>query len=73
MVRYPKDIPITSIYPKDNVNELINWLKSGDKLIVWLDKEKALNFISTQSPIAIASRNKEGSIINIVNNFVNVK
>jgi len=41
---------IRSIYPKDRVVEIINWIKSGNKLVKWLDKEKARNFVSTQSP-----------------------
>jgi len=64
---------IRSVYPKDRVEEIMNWIRSGSKLVKWLDKEKALNFVSTQSPYRIGGRNKEGSIINIVNNFPNVK
>ncbi|MCL2207124.1 MAG: hypothetical protein FWB90_03400 [Fibromonadales bacterium] len=41
---------IRSVYPKDRVAEIMNWLKSGNKLVRWLDKEKALSFVSTQSP-----------------------
>jgi len=45
---------IVSVYPKDNVAELKNWFKSGNKLVAWQDKEKASRFTSSQSPIAIA-------------------
>jgi len=39
-----------------------------------LEKEKALNFISTQSTNLIAGGNKiQDSTINIINNFTNVK
>jgi len=45
---------IVSVYPKDNIAELKNWFKSGNKLVAWQDKEKASRFTSSQSPIAIA-------------------
>jgi hypothetical protein len=45
---------IVSVYPKDNIVELINWFRSGDKLVAWQDKEKASCFALSQSPIAIA-------------------
>ena len=64
---------IISIFPKDQVADLINWLKSGNRLTAWLDKEKALRFVSSQSSYVIAGGHKEGLIINIVNNFENVK
>jgi hypothetical protein len=41
---------IRSIYPKDRAAELINWFKSGDKLVAWQNKKKASRFISDQSP-----------------------
>ena len=64
---------IKSLYPKDNVADLINWFRSGDKLIAWLDKEKALNFISTQSTNLIAGGNEiQSSTYNIIKNFTNV-
>jgi hypothetical protein len=63
---------ISSIYPKDIIEEIINWLKSGHKLTLWLEKKKALNFVSTQSTL-IGGGNKEGSLINILNNFQNSK
>jgi len=63
---------IKSLYPKDNLVDLMNWFKSGDKLIAWVDKEKALNFISTQLTNLIASGNEiQDSIYNIVKNFSN--
>jgi len=40
---------IRSIYPKDNVCGVFDWIGSNDNLLVWADKEKALNFISVQS------------------------
>jgi len=65
---------IRSIYPKDNITDLMHLFKSGNRLITWLDKEKALNFVSVQSTNLIGNGNKiQGSIINIVNNFENVK
>jgi len=65
---------VKSLYPKDNVADLMNWFKSGSKLIAWADKEKALNFISTQSTNLIAGGNEiQGSTYNIVKNFANGK
>jgi hypothetical protein len=49
---------IRSVYPKDRMAELINWFKSGDKLVAWQDKEKASHFISNQPPYRIAEGNK---------------
>jgi len=64
---------IKSLYPKDNIADLLNLFRSGNKLIVWLDKEKAYDFISTQSTNLIGSGDKaKDSIINIVNNFKNI-
>ncbi|MCL2682458.1 MAG: hypothetical protein FWE63_03085 [Bacteroidales bacterium] len=31
---------IRSIYPKDNVQGIINWINSKDKLLRWVDKKK---------------------------------
>jgi len=65
---------VKSLYPKDNVADLMNWFRSGDKLIAWVDKEKALNFISTQSTNLIAGGNEiQDSAYNVVKNFRNVK
>ena len=63
---------VKSLYPKDNVADLMNWFRSGDKLIAWVDKEKALNFISTQSTNLIAGGNEiQSSTYNIVKNLAN--
>jgi hypothetical protein len=65
---------LQSLYPKDNITDLINWFKSGYKLIAWLNKEKALRFISTQSTNLIAGGEKtQDPVINILNNFQNGK
>ena len=65
---------IRSIYPKNNIFGIIDWINSKDSLLLWIDREKALNFISTQSTNLIASGDKiQGSTINIINNFPNVK
>ena len=60
---------IRSVYPKDRIADIINALKSGNKLTAWLDKEKALNFVSTQSTYRIGGGNEAGSILNIIKNF----
>jgi hypothetical protein len=63
---------VKSLYPKDNLSDLMNWFRSGDKLIAWIDKEKALNFISTQSTNLIAGGNEiQSSTYNIIKNFTN--
>ncbi|GBU24510.1 hypothetical protein R83H12_01141 [Fibrobacteria bacterium R8-3-H12] len=60
---------IRSIYPKDNVCGVLDWINSKDNLLVWADKKKALNFISTQSTNLIASGNEiQGSTHNIEKN-----
>jgi hypothetical protein len=60
---------IRSVYPKDRIEEIINWFKSGNKLTLWLDKAKALNFVFDQSTYGIVEENKEGLLINIIKNF----
>ena len=63
---------VKSLYPKDNLVDLMNWFRSGDKLIAWINKEKALNFISTQSTNLIAGGNEiQDSTYNIVKNLAN--
>ena len=41
---------IRSIYPKDRVTSIIKWITSGKML--WVDKKKALSWITTQLPNA---------------------
>jgi len=53
---------IRSIFPKDQVQGIIGWLNSKNNLLVWVDKEKARTFISTQSPNQIAGGNKGGAV-----------
>ncbi|MDR2594675.1 MAG: hypothetical protein LBC87_07900 [Fibromonadaceae bacterium] len=65
---------IRSIYPKDNVYGVFDWINSKDNLLIWADKEKALNFISVQSTNLAGNGNEiQGSTYNIVKNFMNVK
>ena len=59
---------IRSVYPKDNVSGIIDWINSKDNLLCWIDKKKAEHFISVQSTNLIGNGNKiQGSIYNIVN------
>jgi hypothetical protein len=65
---------IASVYPKDRAVDVIGWLASGQKagknrLTLWLDKEKARGFVLSQPSNVIAGGHKEGSLINIINNF----
>jgi len=65
---------IRSIYPKDNVCGVFDWISSGDSLLVWADKEKALNFISVQSTNLAGNGNEiQGSAYNIVKIFASGK
>jgi len=69
----PRINDIRSIYPKDNVRGVFDWIGSKDNLLVWADKEKALNFISVQSTNLAGNGNEiQGSIYNIVKNFPKV-
>jgi hypothetical protein len=64
---------IRSIYPKDNVSGVFDWINSKDNLLIWTDKEKALNFISVQSTNLAGNGNEiQDSAYNIINNFANV-
>jgi len=65
---------ITSVYPKNRVDEILRWFKSGDRLITWVDKEKALQYVSTQSPQYIVGGDPEGfikSVKEVIQNFLN--
>jgi hypothetical protein len=58
---------IRSIYPKDNVSGVLDWINSEDNLLVWADKEKALDFVSVQSTNLAGNGSKiQGSIYNII-------
>lgn len=50
---------IRSLYPKDRVGGIIEWINSG--LIRWVDKEKASDFLSTQWPDYIGGGKNIGS------------
>jgi len=64
---------IRSIYPKDNIRGVFDWIGSKDNLLIWADKEKALKYISVQSTNLAGNGNEtQGSIHNIVKNFPNV-
>jgi len=64
---------IRSIYPKGNVYGVFGWINSKDNLLIWADKEKALNFISVQSTNLAGNGNEiQGFTYNIVKNFMNV-
>ena len=42
---------IRSIYPKENISGIIDWINSKDNLLCWIDKKKALHFIQPNRPI----------------------
>ncbi|HZK03876.1 MAG TPA: hypothetical protein VFC94_05655 [Bacteroidaceae bacterium] len=47
---------VRSLYPKDHAQGILDWINSKDNLLVYADKEKALNFIQSQSTNLIAAR-----------------
>lgn len=47
---------VKSIYPKDNVSGIIDWINSKDNLLRYVDKEKANAFIQSQSTNLIGTR-----------------
>ena len=65
---------IRTIYPKNQLHGIMGWFNSKENFLRWVDKEKALRFISIQSPSRIADGNKGRAInnaINKINNFQN--
>jgi hypothetical protein len=66
---------IKSIYPKDSVVGIFNWINSPDKLMRWIDKLKMKRFISTQSTNLIGGGDKAESLnaAKVVKNFENPK
>lgn len=65
---------IVSLYPKDHFQGIIDWVSGG--LMRWVDKEKALNFISVQWPNYIGNGDKTkgfNSATKIIENFENPK
>ena len=57
---------IRSVYPKNRAIELLNWLKSGDKLIAWVDGSKVRDFVSAQ-PIA---QERKKIIVDTIADFI---
>lgn len=47
---------IRSVYPKDKIGGIFDWINEG--LLKWRDKEKSLKFISSQWPHYIGGRHK---------------
>gem|GEM_PF-4651041 len=60
---------ITSIFDKNNKG-MLSWINGGK--LLYADKEKALDYLSSSAPIADATNNQElSSATNIVRNFEN--
>lgn len=60
---------ISSVYGK-NGNSVVSWINDGK--ILYVNKEKALNYLRISAPIAEAQDNQElSSAANIVKNFEN--
>lgn len=49
---------IRSIYPKDRIEGVLDWVNSKNNLLKWVDKTKALDFFSTQSTNLIGGGEK---------------
>jgi hypothetical protein len=66
---------IRSIYPKENISGVLDWINSKDNLMKWVDKEKIMRFISTQSTNLIGGGNKAhlNSTTKVIQNFENPK
>jgi len=64
---------IRNIYPKDNFGRVIDWINSSDNLLKWADKEKALDFIQSQSPDGLEPDVRSRAILTVkeIKNFVN--
>ncbi|MEG1686220.1 MAG: hypothetical protein RR319_09830, partial [Bacteroides sp.] len=65
---------IRSIYPKDNVHGVLDWINSKDNLLLYADKKKALEYISVQSTNLAGNGNNNQELnlaTNIIENFEN--
>ncbi|MEG2282804.1 MAG: hypothetical protein RSB93_06205, partial [Rikenellaceae bacterium] len=66
---------IRSIYPKDNIKDVINWINRGD-LLLYIDKNKILEWITQQQSNSadVAIPYKDFNVAtNIIQNFENPK
>lgn len=64
---------IRSVYPKDNVHDIVNWINRGD-LLKWADKTKLRNWLTQQrsNSADVASPVSEFNVAaNIVENYEN--
>ena len=66
---------IRSIYPKDHFEGVLDWINSTDKLLKWTNKEKAFDFIQSQSPEGLEPgiKAKANFTTKILQNFENPK
>lgn len=65
---------IRSIYPKDRINGIFEWVENG--LLKWSNKKKILDFISSQWPNYIAGSNKvedKERFLNLINRLESFK
>ncbi|MFI3315483.1 MAG: hypothetical protein R3Y04_07460, partial [Rikenellaceae bacterium] len=68
------DVEVNSIslYPKESKNSILNWINEG--LLRWVDKNKAIEFFSTQEPNYLGGGKENYSFVSatkIVENFEN--
>jgi len=70
---------VVSLYPKESNIRIARWFLGkhdkaiGRDLVAWVEKEKALNWLSDHSPDANAARLPIKSIAKIIQNFENPK
>ncbi|MDR1226790.1 MAG: hypothetical protein LBK47_07835 [Prevotellaceae bacterium] len=64
---------IRSLYPKDNTDGVLDWINSSDKLLRWVDKEKAFGWIRKLPPCVadVANTTKRNFATKIIQNFQN--
>jgi hypothetical protein len=63
-------VEVKSVYPKDHIQGVIDWINSSDSLLKYVDKQKALAYIQAQRALLTDGENVTNAI-NIINNFVN--
>ena len=65
---------IKSLYPKDHIKGLLDWISSDDSLLIFVNKEKALDYVLVQSTHLIGNgHNTQSFGANIINEIETAK
>ncbi len=67
---------IKSLYPKNHLQGVVDWINSKDDLLRYTQKEKALNYLSTQSTCLIGGGEKLQGLsdaFKVIQNHKNIK